>query len=186
MTGRFVASIVALPRQEGASVPWEDTVAAPEGFGFDVIGIPEGADLDVRLVLTSVSEGVFVSGSVGADLVGQCSRCLKDLRQPMRQEVSELVFYPERREALVAEGDVEVAESPVVVDMGIDLEPILREAFALALPFAPLCRQDCPGLCSECGLALETLPADHSHGPAHDPRFDVLSSLEAQLREQEK
>mgnify|MGYP003286645941 CR=1 FL=1 len=41
----------------------------------------------------------------------------------------------------------------------IDLEPLLRDAVVLALPFQPLCQDDCPGLCTECGARLADDPA---------------------------
>ena len=52
----------------------------------------------------------------------------------------------------------------------IDLEPALRDAVVLALPTNPLCREDCPGLCPECGVHWDDLPADHSHQQV-DPRW---------------
>ena len=45
----------------------------------------------------------------------------------------------------------------------IDLEPAVRDAVVLTLPTNPLCRPDCPGLCPECGVHFDDLPADHSH-----------------------
>jgi uncharacterized protein len=47
----------------------------------------------------------------------------------------------------------------------------------LDLPFQPLCRDDCSGLCAECGANLNDNP-DHSHGPRLDPRWDALRGLE--------
>ena len=57
-----------------------------------------------------------------------------------------------------------------------DLEPVLRDAVVLALPFQPLCRDDCPGLCAECGARLADDP-DHGHGDAVDPRWAALQGL---------
>ena len=57
----------------------------------------------------------------------------------------------------------------------IDLEPVLRDAVVLALPFQPVCRDDCPGLCSECGARLADDP-DHHHDEV-DPRWAALQGL---------
>ena len=57
----------------------------------------------------------------------------------------------------------------------LDLEQPLRDAVVLALPLAPLCRDDCPGLCPECGARLADDPA-HSHD-ATDPRWAALAGL---------
>ncbi len=48
----------------------------------------------------------------------------------------------------------------------LDLEPALRDALVLELPLAPLCADDCPGLCSECGVRLADAGAGHGHGHA--------------------
>ena len=58
----------------------------------------------------------------------------------------------------------------------IDLEPELRDAVVLALPNHPLCREDCPGLCPECGARWDELPADHSPRQA-DARWAALKHL---------
>jgi len=58
----------------------------------------------------------------------------------------------------------------------IDLEPALRDALVLALPANPLCRDDCPGLCPECGVHWDDLPAGHSHQQV-DPRWARLMNL---------
>ena len=61
----------------------------------------------------------------------------------------------------------------------IDLEPDLRDALVLALPVNPVCREDCPGLCPECGEAWDDLPADHSHQQV-DSRWAALEKLKHQ------
>jgi uncharacterized protein len=59
----------------------------------------------------------------------------------------------------------------------LDLEPLLRDAVVLALPFQPLCEDDCPGLCTECGARLADDP-DHAHEAAIDPRWAGLQQLQ--------
>jgi len=58
----------------------------------------------------------------------------------------------------------------------IDLEPAVRDAVVLALPTNPLCRPDCPGLCPECGVHFDDLPADHRHEDV-DPRWAALRTV---------
>ena len=57
----------------------------------------------------------------------------------------------------------------------VDLQPVLRDAVVPALPFQPVCRVDCPGLCSECGVAL-ALDPDHHHDVL-DPRWAALGTM---------
>jgi uncharacterized protein len=52
----------------------------------------------------------------------------------------------------------------------------VRDAIVLALPFQPVCREDCPGLCPICGLRLEEAPG-HQHNEARDPRWSALAEL---------
>jgi len=71
--------------------------------------------------------------------------------------------------------DEELEVSKLQDDL-VDLEPLLRDAVVLALPFQPLCQDDCPGLCAECGARLADDP-DHTHGEPVDPRWAALSAL---------
>jgi hypothetical protein len=55
---------------------------------------------------------------------------------------------------------------------------LLRDAVVLALPFQPLCREDCPGLCVDCGARLADDP-DHRHDAPIDPRWAALGNAVA-------
>jgi uncharacterized protein len=66
----------------------------------------------------------------------------------------------------------------------LDLEPALRDAVVLALPMSPLCREDCPGLCAECGAPLADAGPDHHHDEAVDPRWAALKQLDDQATDQ--
>ena len=58
----------------------------------------------------------------------------------------------------------------------VDLEPLLREQVILAVPFAPLCREDCKGLCPVCGIDLNTGTCTCDRTPI-DPRWSALRNL---------
>jgi uncharacterized protein len=62
----------------------------------------------------------------------------------------------------------------------LDLEPVLRDAVVLALPMSPLCREDCPGLCVECGVPLADAGPGHGHQEAPDPRWAGLKQFDDQ------
>jgi hypothetical protein len=68
----------------------------------------------------------------------------------------------------------------------LDLEPALRDAVVLALPMSPLCRDDCPGLCAECGARLADAGPDHGHEDATDPRWAGLKRFDDQATEQDQ
>ncbi len=57
----------------------------------------------------------------------------------------------------------------------IDLEPLIREQFVLVIPFAPLCKDDCLGLCAQCGTDKNVAPCEC--GKPIDPRFAALQGL---------
>ena len=155
-----------LGRRPGVSEAISRLVPAPADLGIEVIRVPEGSEVDLRLLLESVVEGVLVSGAVGVLAVGECARCLDPLERELEVTLQELWAYP-------GHGDEDTRS---VVDDGlIDLEPALRDAVVLALPLAPLCRPDCPGLCSVCGVHLAEEP-DHQHAEV-DPRWAALAAL---------
>lgn len=177
----FAVSLISLPRQEGAHITWDMDFPAPNDFAVELMGVPEGSPVKVHANLNSVSEGVWVDGEVSVTLEGHCSRCLRELGEDRTEHIGELIFYPERKAAIVDEGEDDDAQDlPVIESDYIDLEPIIRDAIVLSLPFRPLCRPDCPGLCSECGAPWDELPSDHHHEQTN-PTFDVLDGLRAQL-----
>lgn len=161
-----------LPRQPGAMRTVRRMVPVPAGFGLALIGVPERAELSLDLRLESVSEGVLVSGTVTGPLAGECGRCLRPIGTDLVVTVQELFAYPDSTTGATTEED-EVGR--IQGDL-IDLEPILRDAVMLALPANPLCRDDCPGLCPECGELWDELPAGHSHQQV-DPRWAALTRL---------
>ncbi|HYN93710.1 MAG TPA: YceD family protein [Pilimelia sp.] len=161
-----------LPRRPGAMRAVWRVVPAPASLGLELIGVPEGAELSLDLRLESVSEGVLVSGSVTGPVVGECGRCLRPIDDSVTVSIQELFAYEHSTTDETTEED-EVGR--LQGDL-IDLEPTLRDALVLELPPHPLCRQDCPGLCPECGGLWDDLPADHGHQQA-DARWAALSKL---------
>ncbi|MDG4785542.1 YceD family protein [Micromonospora sp. WMMD1102] len=164
-----------LPRRSGVLRAVSRTVAAPADLGVELIGVPEGADLSLDLRLESVSEGVLVSGTVTGPIEGECGRCLRPITDSLTVPIQELYAYEH------STTDETTDEDEVGRMQGdlIDLEPALRDAVVLALPTNPVCREDCPGLCPECGVHWDELPAEHSHQQV-DPRWAGLSQLTRQ------
>jgi uncharacterized protein len=170
-----------LGRRPGSMRELRRTVPAPGDLGIDLIGVPTGADVELDLRLEAVMEGVLVSGTATVPLAGECGRCLEAVSDELAVDLQELYSYdsgdgrtprghaPERDRS--EEDDTARMEGDL-----LDLEPVLRDAVVLALPLTPLCRQDCSGLCAECGGRLDDLPADHQHD-APDPRWAGLAGL---------
>jgi uncharacterized protein len=158
-----------LGRRAGAMKQLRAVVEAPAELGIDVIGVPPGSPVELDVRLESVVEGVLVTGTATVAVQGQCVRCLTEISDQLEVDVQELFVHPESEadddEASRLEGDL------------IDLEPLLRDEVVLDLPFQPLCREDCAGLCVECGANLNDDP-DHAHEARSDPRWDALRALE--------
>ncbi|WP_298130950.1 DUF177 domain-containing protein [Micropruina sp.] len=159
-----------LGRRVGAMKEIQRIAEAPDGIGTDVIGVPPGSSIEIELRLESVVEGVLVTGTAEVTLTGQCGRCLEPISFDEEIDLQELYLYPDK------EPDDE--EASRLEDDLLDLEPLLRDTVVLDLPYTPLCRPDCAGLCPDCGANLNTDP-DHAHDDRIDPRWAGLSGWTA-------
>ncbi len=153
----------------------------------DALGAPEVdpdagqgvADLD----LSAEGNHAFATGSFAGHLVVACSRCVN----PMKISIDEkllVTFMPISEIPLDA--DAEVGEDGAEVDAEdlnlfpfdgevVDLEPLFREQFVLAIPYAPICAENCKGLCPQCGIDRNT--GTCSCEPPIDPRLLALKGL---------
>lgn len=152
--------------QAGASRPVRISGTLEE-LGTELANVGDRDPIHGQLLLESLVEGILVSGQVEGTMSLRCARCLKDFQQPFSVSVHEL-FVPSPEEdtddyALDPEGL-------------IDPEQMVRDAVGVELPFSPLCRPDCKGLCPVCGgdRNLGECPGDH---PSSDPRWAELDTL---------
>ena len=175
-TAALVVDIVDLPHQIGSVKDVRVETAAPADLGTDVIGVPEGSPVVLDAQLTSMEDGVLARGRADVRIHGRCVRCLRDLDEDRTVAFDELYYLPRAAEARAADDDEEVEDLLLVGETDLDLEPALRDALVLDLPFRPLCRQDCAGLCAQCGERLDDLPPDHHHDQL-DPRWSALAAL---------
>lgn len=173
----LVLDVRSLQRRPGSMVTVNRSVLAPAGLGVAMARVPEGSPIDLDLRLESVLEGVLVSGTADLVISAECSRCLDLFDWHQEFDLTELFRYPptDARGAVVEEDDESDDPLPELKDDLIDLEPTLRDAVVLDLPLAPLCNEDCLGLCSVCGVRLEDAPG-HVHDTS-DPRWAALAAL---------
>lgn len=175
----YVVSIRDLGRRAGAMQQVSLAVPAGVELGSGMARVPEGSDVELDFRLESVVEGVLVSGTARVQVEAECSRCLDPIRWDEEADFQELFAYPpqDARGSRIVEPVDEGQEDPlpVIEDELLDLEPVVRDAVVLRLPMAPLCREDCAGLCSECGARLDDHPG-HGH-ESTDPRWAALSAL---------
>ncbi|MYR57063.1 DUF177 domain-containing protein [Streptomyces sp. SID625] len=179
-----------LGRRPGALQRQTREIPAPRDLGIHgVIGVPEGAPVALELRLESVMEGVLVTGTARAQAEGECVRCLEPVGLELEADFQEMFSYPDAddRGRVIAEpgDDAEDDEDRLLLEDGLfDLESLLRDAVVLALPMQPVCQEDCPGLCSQCGARLADDP-DHHHD-AVDIRWAALQGLAGTTSDGEK
>lgn len=150
----------------------ELTLASPVRIGLDLVAIDKGAPLTLDLRIESVSEGVLVTGTVAGPTTGQCTRCLSPVAGDVEVHLTELFAYPDTAtESTTDEEDIGRVE-----DDYVELEQVIIDAVGLELPLSPLCSEDCPGLCVECGVALATAEPGHHHDLI-DPRWAKLATF---------
>jgi uncharacterized protein len=118
-----------------------------------------------------------VVGRVRTELELTCSRCIETYRFPIDAEFDQR-YLPSSAASTEAESEVEGddLETSYYTDDQIDLSQLMREQFYLALPMKPLCREDCKGLCAQCGTNLNTDTCDCA--PVwEDPRLAALKAI---------
>ena len=129
---------------------------------------------------------MLVKGAVQAKVPVECSRCLKVFDQPLTIELEE-EFFPTID---VNNGSaLEIPDDPssfFIDDHHIlDLREAIRQNALLAIPMKPLCKEDCAGLCSQCGKDLNTKQCKCNKQEI-DPRWAKLVNLDAAVKESKK
>jgi uncharacterized metal-binding protein YceD (DUF177 family) len=156
-------------------LPMRDALGAPEGDPEAGQGV---ADLD----LYADGTHAFASGTFKGHLTVACSRCVNPVKLVL-DETLRVTFMPPgempQEEDTPSEEGAEVTEGDLDLfpfdGEKIDLEPLFREQFVLAVPYAPLCAEDCKGLCPQCGIDRNT--GTCSCEKPIDPRLAALKGL---------
>jgi uncharacterized protein len=191
--GALVFDMRQLGRQAGSALTQTRIVPAPDDLRLELIGVPVGTDVALEVRFEAVSEGVLATGTAIAPLAGECARCLAPVSSSVTAGFQELYLYADGRHDKHDKHDrhdkhekhdkhdkhdeqeEQDAEELYYLDGDLlDLEPAFRDAVVLALPMSPLCREDCPGLCAECGVPLADAGPGHQHEAAIDPRWAAL------------
>lgn len=158
-------------------LPMRDALGAPDPDPQAGEGV---ADLD----LYADGAHAFAQGPFKGWLTVACSRCINPVRLTIDERLLVTFLPPNEMPEDTAEAtdDEEGTEVPAGdLDVfpfdgeKVDLEPVFREQFVLAVPFAPLCAEDCKGLCPQCGIDRNTNTC-HCEKPV-DPRLAALKGL---------
>ncbi len=169
LSSQFVGQAVAgLPMRAALERPADDESAG-------------GGAAEVDLYMED--QNIFVRGHLDGWVELACSRCVGPVKLVVSEPIT-VTYLPHSQieaadeELPGDEADVEEDDMDVYSYVGeeVDLEPLLREQIILAVPFAPLCSEDCKGLCPSCGIDLNAGNCTCEKRPA-DPRWAALKNL---------
>lgn len=163
----FTIAVFDLMHRPGEMREHQVRASVVEGFGNAVIGVRTGDEVQLDVRLESLHDGILVSADVDVVAVGECVRCLDPVELPVEVEIQEVFAY-----------SFDEAFDYTVIDEHIDLEPLVRDAVVLALPFQPVCSPDCPGLDPLTGERLADFP-DRKPAEVIDPRWSALSAFQS-------
>lgn len=161
-------------RQPGTARSETRIVQAPADLRVALASVPAGADVKLTVMLEAVSGGVLATAEAAVPVAGECARCLEPVTSSVDVDFRELY---EQDQGPSAPGDDDSDRRFLQGEL-LDLEPAFRDAVVLALPLAPLCRADCPGLCVQCGARLADAGPGHDHDRPLDPRWATLGQLD--------
>jgi len=171
--GPLVVHVARLRRSLGSTLPVRESVLldqemlAPATIADS--RVPEGGEAECSFVLESYSGGVMATGTVRAPWNGVCRRCTIPVDGVLDLSLKERYCDPPGR------GEPEDEEAYPIVEDAVDLAPMVHEAILSELPLAPLCRDDCLGLCPHCGNDRNAEPC-RCVAP-RDPRWASLDVL---------
>jgi uncharacterized protein len=137
----------------------------------ELAGLSEDTPVTADLTLEALDEGILASGKLEGALSMRCARCLKSFEQGFSVELRELfVLFPHE----------DSDEYPLDPEGFLDPDQMIRDVVGVELPFAPVCRLDCRGLCGRCGGDLN-LDGCTCTEPEIDPRWDGLEAVFEEL-----
>ena len=192
--------VAQIASRAGQSKPIDADFPAPSGIGDSIVGIKEGEPVHVSGQFDSIVDGLIFTGRLVAPCVSECTRCLKPIQRDWTVNVTSFFPYEDKsaagkggkagkngkeEEVDIIAGEDEAEDTYPLLDGGAwaDLEALLRDTLVEELPLQPLCKPDCKGLCSQCGIDLNENP-DHQHDMT-DIRFAALEGLKAKLEGKE-
>ncbi len=106
--------------------------------------------------LARVNQGILVNASLMVSAACLCSRCLQDFNTLLELRLSE-VYIPTVDINTGADLHAKEEAAPFFLlndHHELDITEAVRQSVIVALPMKPLCKEDCAGLCTYCGMNL--------------------------------
>ena len=133
--------------------------------------------LNVNGVISQIREIIRVQGKLRARALRPCDRCLTEVDIAVDDDF-ELFYEPNETEVgSTSETEIKGRDLQVSVYEGdaLDLDQLVIEQLALNVPTRVLCKDDCRGLCDQCGTDLNQSTC--SCEQPVDPRWQILVDL---------
>ncbi|MDO4913905.1 MAG: DUF177 domain-containing protein [Bifidobacteriaceae bacterium] len=181
----WLLPIAQVSSRTGQNSDVDVTMPAPEGIGDEFVGVSQGEEIHVQGQFYSILDGLIFTGTLHAPVHAECTRCLKKINTIY--DVNFNAFFPYDSEKSKKKDENIFGEEEDSQDVYpledhsafVDIENLIRDNLVTAVPLQPLCKEDCLGLCSQCGINLNDEP-DHYHDVV-DNRFASLQALKEQL-----
>ncbi len=113
----------------------------------------EVKNLRCELRVSRIQQGILASVHATAACDLDCVRCLEPYAQQIETSFTELFAFHLRQNQ---DAEIYLPENGMM-----DLQPLMREYLVIEIPFCPVCRTDCKGLCSVCGANLNQTTCEH-------------------------
>lgn len=158
---------------------------SPVGTSFEAFIHEDNVELDDLNVVGPITGHVrmrrtnqclLIDGRVDLTIELECTRCLKQFEQPMHVPFEER-FYPTVDVVTGVPLPLTDEDEIFLIDdhHQVDLTEAIRQNALIAIPMVTLCKEDCAGLCSQCGHDLNLGPCDCQ--PEVDERLSILKTL---------
>ena len=140
------------------------------------LGLPsefqDGVDIDATLEKTTGQ--LLLRASIATTGGFLCDRCVAPIREPVASRYQMYYVWEESGAERIDPSEVQVmSPGQTVIDMSDDV----RQTVLLALPLKHICREDCRGLCPQCGRNLNEGECDCKETRL-DGRWDKLKELQ--------
>lgn len=140
-------------------------------LGIERFAGPITVDGSVRKVSTQV----FVQCAAAGTFIGECDRCLAEVRQRVEAPINLFYQVSTDTRGAIDDNDGDMRTLHPEQDT-IELDDEVRQALLLAVPLKVLCGDDCAGICAGCGANLN-IEKCRCEEPPVDPRWAKLADL---------
>ena len=165
--------------EDGLNLDWEETQASLSSYleNFRQIDFLFETPLKGEAKVWKAGQSIVVKGRVETVLRFRCVRCLEEFSHPL-SSTFDLTLNPSKE--MNSEEEVELSEEDMESSFfeggEIRLSEIACEQIFLDIPYQPVCKEDCKGLCPVCGRDLNRGSCG-CHAEVDENRFAVLRKL---------